>query len=110
MTYSSKISPHRHIDDLKKIFTTLRNYQMKLNPVKCTFGVALGKFLGFMVLGRGIEANLEKIQTIQEMNPPKIVKEVQRFNEKVAALSRFISRSAEYFLSFFQVLKQPKNF
>ena len=38
-----------HLDNLQVTFTTLRQYQMKLNPSKCTFGVALGKFLGFMV-------------------------------------------------------------
>ena len=38
-----------HLDDLKETFTTLKQYQMKLNPAKCIFGVASGKFLGFMV-------------------------------------------------------------
>ena len=38
-----------HLDDLKKTFATLRQYQMKLNPSKCAFGVASKKFLGFMV-------------------------------------------------------------
>ena len=36
-----------HLDDLRETFTTLRQYQMKLNPSKCAFGVASGKFLGF---------------------------------------------------------------
>ena len=38
-----------HLDDLGETFITLRQYQMKLNPSKYTFGVAFGKFLGFMV-------------------------------------------------------------
>ena len=38
-----------HLDDLRETFTTLKQYQMKLNPAKCVFSVALGKFLGFMV-------------------------------------------------------------
>ena len=38
-----------HLDDLKETFATLRQYQMKLNPSKCAFGVTFGKFLGFMV-------------------------------------------------------------
>ena len=49
---------------------------MKLNPNKCAFRVASGKFLGFMVSQRGIEANLEKVRAILEMTSPKIVKEV----------------------------------
>ena len=38
-----------HLDDLRGMFATLRQYQMKLNSNKCVFGVASGKFLGFMV-------------------------------------------------------------
>ena len=51
----------KHLDDLRETFDTLRRHQMKLNPSKCAFGVSLGKFLGFMVSQRGIEANPDKI-------------------------------------------------
>ena len=50
-----------HLDDLKETFTTLKQYQMKLNPAKCVFGIVSGKFLGFMVSQRGIEANPKKV-------------------------------------------------
>ena len=49
-----------HLDDLEETFTTLRQYQMRLNPSKCSFRVALGTFLGFMVSQQGIKASLEK--------------------------------------------------
>ena len=55
-----------HLEDLRETFDTLRSYNMKLNQGKCAFGVTAGKFLGFMVLHRGIEANLDKIQAIME--------------------------------------------
>uniref|UniRef100_A0A2N9FYD5 Uncharacterized protein n=1 Tax=Fagus sylvatica TaxID=28930 RepID=A0A2N9FYD5_FAGSY len=64
-----------HLDDLRETFQTLRKYQMKLNPSKCAFGVYSGKFLGFMVSQRGIEANPDKIKAILEMQPPKNIKE-----------------------------------
>ena len=51
-----------YVDDLKETFNTLRQYSMKLNPAKCAFGVSSGKFLGFMVSQRGIEANPEKVR------------------------------------------------
>ena len=38
-----------HLDDLKEMFVTPKQYQMNLNPSKCVFGVVSGKFLGFMV-------------------------------------------------------------
>ena len=60
MLVKSKEEP-AYLDDLKETFATLRQYQMKLNPSKCVFGVASGKFLRFMVSQQGIEANPEKV-------------------------------------------------
>ena len=59
----------QHLDDLQETFDTLRQYKMKLNLSKCAFGVASGKFLGFMASQRGIEANPVKIQAILNMQP-----------------------------------------
>ena len=66
----------QHLDDLQETFDTLRQYKMKLNPRKCAFGVASGKFLSFMVSQRGIEANPDKIQAILNMEPPKNIKDI----------------------------------
>ena len=66
----------KHLDDLQETFDTLRRYNMKLNPSKCAFEVSSGKFLGFVVSYRGIEANPNKIQAILNMESPKNVKEV----------------------------------
>ena len=38
-----------HIAHLAEAFLILKEYNMKLNPAKCTFGVSAGKFLGFIV-------------------------------------------------------------
>ena len=64
----------KHLDDLQENFNTLRQYSMKLNPSKCTFGVASGKFLGFMVSHKGIEANPKKIKAILDMKPLQVSK------------------------------------
>ena len=79
---------------------------MKLNPGKCAFRVTAGKFLGFMISQRGIEANPDKIRAIMEMKPRRNVKEVQHLNGKVAALNRFISRATDKCLPFFRTLKK----
>ena len=67
-----------HIAHLSKAFQILREYDMKLNPVKCAFGVSAGKFLGFIVNNRGIEAIRDKIKVVLDMPPPSSIKEVQR--------------------------------
>ncbi|XP_075670242.1 uncharacterized protein LOC142640014 [Castanea sativa] len=95
-----------HRDDLGETFDPLRQYQMKLNPSKCAFGVASGKFLGFIVSQRGIEANEEKIRAILDMTSPKIVKEVQKLIGRIAALNRFASKAMDKCLPFFKTLKQ----
>ena len=96
----------KHLDDLQETFNTLGQYNMKLNPSKCAFGVASGKFLGFMVSHRGIDANPEKIKAILDMKPPQNVKEVQSLTERVAALNRFVSKATDKCLPFFRVLKR----
>ena len=95
-----------HLDDLKETFNTLRQYSMKLNPSKCAFGVSSGKFLGFMVSQRGIEANPEKVRAILKMSSPKTIKEVQSFTGRVATLNRFISKATDKCLPFFKTLKK----
>ena len=79
---------------------------MKLNPTKCAFEVSSGKFLEFMVSYKGIEANLDKIQAILNMEPPRNIKEVQSLIERVAALNRFISKATDKYLPFFKVFRE----
>ena len=75
---------------------------MRLNPSKCIFGVASGKFLGFMVSQRGIEANLKKVQAIINTASPITVKEVQKLTGRIATLNRFVSKATDKCLPFFQ--------
>ena len=95
-----------HLNDLQETFDTLRSYNMKLNPSKYVFRVTAGKFLGFMVSQRGIEVNPEKVRAIMELGPPRMVKEVQSLNGKIATLNRFISKATKKCLSFFCTLRK----
>ena len=65
-----------YVRHLERSFQILERYRMRLNLSKCAFGVGSGKFLGFMVHHRGIEANPEKIQTLVEMQSPTKVKDI----------------------------------
>ncbi|KAL0434722.1 UNVERIFIED_CONTAM: hypothetical protein Sradi_0180100 [Sesamum radiatum] len=99
-----------HIADLEETFAVLRKYRLKLNPAKCAFRVQGGRFLGFMVTQRGIEANPLKIKAIQDMKAPACVNEVQRLTGRIAALSRFISKTTEKSLPFFKTLRKARTF
>ncbi|KAM1246539.1 hypothetical protein ACFX2J_042603 [Malus domestica] len=100
----------QHITNLSETFTILKRYRMRLNPNKCAFGVGSGKFLGFMISQRGIEANPEKIKAILDMKEPVTSKDIQSHTGKVAALTRFISKATDRCAPFFKALKGNKKY
>jgi hypothetical protein len=72
--------------------------------------VKKGKFLGCLVSTKGIEANPSKIQAILRMEPPSTKKGAQWLTGRLASLNRFISRSIERNLPFFEILKSAEVF
>ncbi|XP_048493061.1 uncharacterized protein LOC125493630 [Beta vulgaris subsp. vulgaris] len=104
------LTEEEHVVDLEETFATLQQHQMKLNPKKCVFGVRSGKFLGFMVSERGIDANPDKVKVISDLPEPKSIRDIQRLTGRMAALTRFVSKSAEKALSFFKILRGNKKF
>lgn len=50
-------SEDRHLEHLRQSFERMRQYGLKMNPLKCAFGVCAGDFLGFVVHKKGIEIN-----------------------------------------------------
>jgi hypothetical protein len=99
-----------HLADLAETFANMRDARLRLNPEKCVFGVRQGKILGYLVSQRGIEANPTKIQAIINMTPPQSARDVHRLTGRLAALNRFISKSAEHSLPFLKTLCGAKDF
>ena len=77
----------KHVNDLENIFAILRKHKLQLNASKCSFGVGSGKFLGYMVIHRGIEVNPNQIKAVNNLQPPRNPKEVQKFTGMTAALN-----------------------
>ncbi|XP_074346618.1 uncharacterized protein LOC141685413 [Apium graveolens] len=94
-----------HIKHLMEMFNILRRFRMKLNPQKCVFGVESGKFLGFIVNHRGIEANPAKIKALLDMKSPTNVKQVHSLTGRISALNRFVSKSSDRCKEFFKAIK-----
>jgi ribonuclease HI len=103
-------SKEDHLADLTETFANMRDARLRLNPKRCVFSVRQGKILGYLVLHRGIEANPTKIQAIINMTPPQSARDVQRLTGRLAALNRFISKSAERSLPFLKTLRGTKDF
>jgi hypothetical protein len=99
-----------HISDLAETFAYLRAAKLRLNPEKCVFGIHKGKVLECLVSTKGIEANLDKIKALIEMQDPVLVKDVQKQTGRVVVLNRFIPRAADRSLLVLQVLRSTKNF
>ena len=68
-----------HQATLERFFEKIRQFRLRLNPKKCTFGVTYGKLLGYMVSKRGIEADPNKIRVIFDMLAPRTDREIRGF-------------------------------
>ena len=62
-----------HVKVLRKAFEMCRLFKLRMNSLKCAFGVSVEKFLGFLVRSRGIDVDLAKTTTIATMKPPATV-------------------------------------
>nr|GEW20702.1 reverse transcriptase domain-containing protein [Tanacetum cinerariifolium] len=71
--------------DIDETFRTLRKINMKLNPKKCTFGVAEGVFLGYVVTLDWIKSCPDKTAVVLQLPSPRTIKQVQSLNGKLAA-------------------------
>ena len=75
MVVKSKVESE-HVNDLGNIFGILRRHKLRLNASKCSFGVGSGKFLVYIVTFHGIEINPDQIKAINNLQPPRNLKEV----------------------------------
>ena len=89
-----------HFSDLSRVFERCRIYKLRMNPLKCAFGVLAGKFLGFLVHQRGIDVNLSKAQAIATMKPLTMVKKHKRFLGKLSYIRGFIPGLAGFTTAF----------
>ena len=109
MVVKSKVVSE-HVGDLENIFKIMRKHKLHLNASKWSFGVGSGKFLGYMVTHRGIEVNLDQFKAINNLQPPRNPKEVQKLTGMTAALNRFISQSVDRYRPFFLLMNKWKGF
>ena len=100
----------RHIEDLYGVIEVLRKHKLRLNAEKCAFGVGVGKFLGYLITGQGIDVNPDQIEAMKHLKSLSNPKEVQVLTGMLAALNRFISKFADRCRPFYQLLKRWKGF
>ncbi|XP_051229429.1 uncharacterized protein [Lolium perenne] len=98
------------VADLAETFANLRWYNIKLNPLKCTFGVPSGQLLGYVVSKHGIEPNPEKTAAVMRTKQPTCLVDAQKLAGRVAALSHFIPRLGDKATPLYRLLKKSESF
>ena len=83
-----------HLFQLEAAFERMRRFKLKLNPLKCAFGVSSENFLGYVVHKKGIQIDQNKAKAFIEARPPSSKKELQKLLGQVNFLRRFISNTA----------------
>ena len=73
-----------HAKDLETVFQRIRQHNLKMNPMKCAFGVSSEKFLGFIVKYQGLEIDPAKIKAILRMPVPKTLRQLRSFLGQLA--------------------------
>ena len=99
-----------HVKVLRKVFERCRVFKLRMNPLKCAFGVFARKFLGFLVHSRRIDVDPAKATAIATMKPPTIVKELKSFLGKAFYIWRFILGLALITSAFTKLLKKGQSF
>ena len=97
-----------HLAAFERFFDRIRQFRLRLNPKKCTFGVTSRKLLGYMVSERGIEVDPDKIRAILDMLAPRIEREVRGFLGRLQYISRFIARLTDICEPIFQLLRKSQ--
>ena len=95
-----------HLAALQRFFERIRQFRLRLNPKKCSFGVTSGKLLGHIVSERGIEVDPEKTKAILDMPAPKTEKEIRGFLGRLQYISRFIARLTNICEPIFRLLRK----
>uniref|UniRef100_A0A2N9EK87 Integrase catalytic domain-containing protein n=1 Tax=Fagus sylvatica TaxID=28930 RepID=A0A2N9EK87_FAGSY len=99
-----------HLRVLRKVFDRCRLYKLKMNPLKCAFGVSAGKFLGFLVHNRGIDVDPAKASAIATMKAPTSHKELKSFLGRLSYIRRFIPGLAAATAIFMPLMKKGVPF
>ena len=99
-----------HTINLRNFFDGIKEYILRLNLQKWTFGVTSGKLLSFLVSDKGIEVDSSKIKSILEMPPPKSEKEIRSFLGWLQYISWFIAKLTSTCEPFFKLLRKNEPY
>ena len=95
-----------HLAALQRFFDRIRQFRLRLNPKKCTFGMTSGKLLGYIINERGIKVDPENICAILDMLAPRTERETGGFLGRFQYISCFIARLTYICEPIFRLLRK----
>ena len=98
-----------HLAALQRFFERIKQFRLRLNTKKCTFGVTSGKLLGHIVSERGIEVDLEKIRAILDMPAPRTERKIRGFLGRLQYINRFIAKITDICKPIFCLLRKSQT-
>ena len=89
-----------------KVLSILRKHELYANQKKCSFAQHKIEYLGHVILGEGVEVDLEKIKPIAEWLKPTNNKEVRGFLGLIGYCRRFVRNYGAIAAPLTQLLKK----
>ena len=99
-----------HLRVLEQVFERCRKYKLHMNPMKCAFGVSVGKFLGFLVHHKAISVDPAKVTTIATMKRPATMRELKSLLGRVSYIRRLVPGLASITIGLSKLLKKGTKF
>ena len=105
-----RIRKEDHLKDLQEVFLLLCKHKLRMNPLKCFFGVSLFNFLKFLVWKAGINLYPSKVKAILEMPSPRTLREIKGLQGRLGYIRRLISTLSRKCRPFSWLMKKRVDF
>ena len=79
-----------HLRHLKEVFKWLQDVDLQIKCSKCEFCKSKVHYLGYLVGTNGVQPLLEKVTTIEALEPPQNIEELQHFLGLIRFYRKFI--------------------
>jgi hypothetical protein len=88
---------NKHVADLRVSLERMRKYGLRMNPLKCAFGIKAGRFFGFVAHEHGIQIDPKKVESIKKLEEPKCKRDDQKLLGKINYLRQFITNFCPWY-------------